>query len=173
MYKQSDRISAIKEIQKFLYLLSDSKYKSIPRVPIDGVFDDETKAAVIAYQKEKQITPSGAVDHETFVSLYSDYSEIINDSNTNGFIFGDGKFPLKEGDRNEDVRALNIIINELSKTYRQITEIDVSSYFSANTGDAIEEITEIFLYPRSRALDKNLYRRINEELNARQRAYNK
>ena len=169
MYQQTDKKSAIKEIQKYLYVISDKKYNEIPRIPIDGIFDDETKAAVIKFQEIMLILPSGIVDYETFGALYEVYTSIVEDFYTNDYIFGDSNFPLEENDQNEDVRALHIMISELRKTYPQITDTGSGAYFSKRTGDAIEDLRELFFLPKSRKLDKPLYRRMKAEIEARQR----
>ena len=169
MYQQTDKKSAIKEIQKYLYVISDKKYYEIPRIPIDGIFDDETKAAVIKFQEIMLFPPTGIVDYETFTSLFEIYTSIMEDFYTTDYIFGDSNFPLEENDQNEDVRALHIMISELRKTYPQITDAGNGAYFSRKTGDAIEELRELFALPKSRKLDKQLYRRMNAEIVARQR----
>ena len=167
MYHQSDKKSAVREIQKYLYVISDRKYPEIPRIPIDGIFDNETTAAVIKFQQIKSFSPTGTVDYETFTALYEDYQNVVDDFYTNNYIFGDSNLPLKENDQNEDVRALHIMIGELRKTYPQIKDVGIGAYFSNRTGDAIEALRRIFMFPKSRQLDKDLYRRIVTEINAR------
>ena len=169
MYQQTDKKSAIKEIQKYLYVLSDRKYTEIPRIPIDGIFDKETEAAVIKFQEIKLLSKSGIVDYETFTALYDDYLGVVEDVYTADYIFGDGSFPLSENDQSEDVRALHIMINELRKTYPQINPVGTGAYFSKRTGDAIEILSELFILPKSRKLNKELYRRMIDEINARNR----
>ena len=46
MYQQSNKNAAVKEIQTYLYLISDRMYADVPRIPIDGIYDSETEAAV-------------------------------------------------------------------------------------------------------------------------------
>lgn len=167
MYQQNDKRSAVREIQKYLYVLSDRKYETIPRIPIDGIFDEETKAAVIEYQKIKLLTESGIVDFETFTALYGDYLSVVDNFYTNDYIIGDSAFPLSENEQSEDVRALHLIINELRKSYPQIASVGTGSYFSKRTGDAIEALRELFIFPKSREVDKELYRRLISEINAR------
>ena len=145
MYLQSDKKSAIKEIQKYLYILSDRKYIQIPRVPIDGIFDKETEGAVYKFQEIKNLTPSGTVDYKTFTELYLDYLDAIKNDYANDYIYGFGSLPLKENDQNEDVKAMHIMINALRKVYPQITEVGSGSYFTKRSGDAIENLREIFL----------------------------
>lgn len=169
MYPQTDKRAAIKEIQKYLFTLSDERYPEIPRIPIDGIFDKETESAVIKYQELKSFTTTGKVDYETFTALYDDYVTFENELNTPDYIFGDSALPLKENDQNEDVRALHIMINELRKTYREIPSVGNGAYFTRRTADAIEELRAIFGMDRSRQLDKALYKRMLTEIDSRKR----
>ena len=169
MYQQTDKKSAIKEVQKYLFVLSDRKYTDIPRIPVDGTFDKETEAAVIKFQQIKLISETGIVDFETFTALYDDYSKVVEEIYTTDYIFGDGSFPLVENDQNEDVRALHVMINELKKTYPEIRSVGTGSYFSKRTGDAIEDLRSLFILPKSRKLDKELYSRMLDEIHAQKR----
>ena len=169
MYQQTDKNAAIREIQKYLFYISDTKYPSIPRIPIDGVFDNETKSAVLEYQTIKNINPSGIVDYETFSALYGDYIEIEFNSNSSDYIIGDTMFPIVENEQSEDVRVLHVMINELRKKYTEIGDVGTGSFFSKRTADAIEKLSIIFCLPKTRRVNKELYYRMKEEINATNR----
>ena len=71
MYFLSDSPAAIREVQKFLYVISYRVNSDVPRVAIDGIYGPETEAAVIAFQEIYGHSASGSVDRETFDSLYT------------------------------------------------------------------------------------------------------
>ena len=167
MYRQSDKEEAIKEVQEYLFFLSDKKYDTIKRIPIDGVFDKETEEAVIEFQLANSIEPTGIVDYETFTLLEREYSIAYENFSEKDYIIGDSQLPLSENDQNEDVRALHTMINELRKTYHQIESVGTGAFYSSRTGDTIESIRKLFLFPPSRALDKALYTRIKSEIASR------
>lgn len=169
MYQQSDRKAAISEVQEYLFFLSDKKYQQIPRIPIDGIFDEESKNAVIEFQKIMLLSPTGEVDFETFNALYSEYQTAFLEYSTNNYVFGDGNLPLKENDQNEDVRALHIMINRLKKSYPQIDSVGTGAYFSQRTKSALKELRNLFSLPGLPILDKALYNRIISEIDARER----
>lgn len=169
MYRQENKEAAAYEVQEYLFFLSDKKYPSIPRVPIDGVFDEETRDAVIEFQKIMLLSPTGIVDFETFTVLHQEYESALSDYNTNNYIFGNGTLPLKENDQNEDVRALHSMINRLRKSYPQITDAGSGAYFSKNTAEAIRQLRILFALPGKEVLDKPLYRRMTSEIDARER----
>ena len=173
MYKQSDRRSAIKEIQKFLYVISDQEGSTVPRVSVSGIYGKETTEAVKSFQRSEALNESGSVDLITFNALYKRYSDIISDYNTTDYVLGDGELPLQEGDQNEDVRALHLMLNELSKHYPQIRNAGTGAYFSHRTANALSVLRDIFMMAGEPILDKALYRRIQTELNSRSLAIKK
>lgn len=46
---------------------------NIPNINLDGIFGNETKKAVMAFQKEYSINVTGIVDEETWDKLYNEY----------------------------------------------------------------------------------------------------
>lgn len=170
-YRINDRGAAIKEIKKYLYLISENMYKDIPRNTIDEIYDSETKAAVLKYQEIKGIEVSGVVDLETFDALYSDYLLLAEDTVTEDYILSSG-FPLKKGMISEDVRLLHLMINELRKTYQNINYVGTGNYYSSETEKAISYLRNLFGFEGGGDLDKRLYYRIKKELRARKFAAN-
>lgn len=168
-YNISDKGAAIKEIKKYLYLVSQNLYPDISRITIDEFFDSETKNAIIQYQNIKGIQSTGAVDYETFSRLYRDYLLLETDLNTPDYILSE-VFPLKEGDISEDVRVVHLIINELSKTFVNIPNVDNGKYYSAETRKAVLALRELFDMELHDYIDKPLYSRMKKELNARRLA---
>ena len=61
------------------------------------------------------------------------------------------------------------MVNRLRKTYPQINAVGTGSYFSTSTKNALKELRGIFSLPGLPILDKALYRRMKEEINARER----
>lgn len=62
-------------IQQWLSKIS-TKYASIPKVDVDGIFGPKTKNAVIAFQKQFSLSADGLVGNKTWDKLYSVYSTI-------------------------------------------------------------------------------------------------
>ena len=73
MYRLGDKRAAIREIQKYLHFISDRITNEVPRIAIDGIYGNESKEAVMAFQEYKGIAKTGEVDYETFNLLYSEY----------------------------------------------------------------------------------------------------
>jgi peptidoglycan hydrolase-like protein with peptidoglycan-binding domain len=60
---------AIAEVQRYLRALS-YRHESIPHVGVDGIYNDETREAVRAFQALFALLETGVADRETFERLY-------------------------------------------------------------------------------------------------------
>lgn len=65
----------VRTIQQYLSLISDT-YPSIPKVPDTGFFGTQTQAAVLAYQQQFGINPTGLVGAITWDSIANLYSDL-------------------------------------------------------------------------------------------------
>jgi peptidoglycan hydrolase-like protein with peptidoglycan-binding domain len=163
MYKSNDNNAAIREIKKYLYALNQSTYPSIRRTTVDGVYDDETRGAVMDFQALMALEQTGIVDYETFTLLYSEYLIALESKKPDRITSG-GEFPLSIGDMNEDVRLLHIYINELSRVYSSLGDVGTSSYYSSDTADAILTLSRIYMMEETNSTDRAMMDRITYDV---------
>lgn len=166
MYQLYDRNSAIKEIQKYLHVISDKVDADVPRISIDGVYGKETEESVRVFQSIYGLDITGVVDLETFNLLYLLYNGAIEEINTKDYIIKDEIFPLRVGDQHNDIIVLHLYLSELEKRYPQLGRAGKSNYYSKNTETIISMLQEIFRYPVTGTVSKSLFARIQEEVNA-------
>ncbi len=67
---------AIMMIQTYLRHLSFHN-SEIPPVPLDGIWDRETRESVIAFQTSQGLNPTGVVDRETWDRLKAEYERSV------------------------------------------------------------------------------------------------
>ena len=74
-YTEKDRKEHIKELQQYLRYIEmhDGKSGIIP----DGIYGENTRNSVTAFQKNKGFEPTGVVDNETWDSIIEEYNLII------------------------------------------------------------------------------------------------
>ena len=173
MYQIEDKPSAIKEVQKFLHIISDSTDYGIPRISIDGVYGDETYQAVRLYQEYHGLNPTGKTDLTTFDMLYREYYNIMLDKNTKEYIITDEGFPIVIGTQNSDVSLVHSIINELSKAYPYVKKVDRSNYFSQRSAESVKQLQKIFMLAETGEVDKFLYERLKQEIDSVKRVNEK
>lgn len=114
----------------------------LPLVPIDGIFGERTRDAVIAFQNEEGLLPDGIVGRDTWNAINYRYFEVINSlpagSEASEEIYG-GRF-LSEGVTGEDVRRLQTLINEASDRYSFVPRVTVDGAYGPATANAIRAI---------------------------------
>ena len=118
MYELLNKPAAIKEVQKFLYVISDRVNNKVPRVAIDGIYGNETRNAVLIFQRLYDLEGDGTVDRITFDKMYILYEEARNSDLSFDYIITENGFPVKLGDQNNDVIYIHLLINELKKHIR-------------------------------------------------------
>ena len=69
MYRIYDKAAAIREIQVYLREIADSDIFIAP----SGIYDDNTRRAIIDFQSEKGLEITGEVDKATFDLLFSEH----------------------------------------------------------------------------------------------------
>ncbi len=173
MYHITDKEAAVKEIQRYLYVISDTAYPEIPRIPVDGDFDGETRVAVEKFQQLMGIEVTGKVNNETFGLIYEEYLAVTAEKNTDDSIISGDNFPLEEGSHSEDVRALHIIINELKETYTELPFVGTGAFYNRATAEAVRMLRKIYMLTPADSVDKVLYSRLREDLDARRRVKQK
>ena len=167
MYELLNKPAAIKEVQKFLYVISDRVNNEVPRVTIDGIYGDETKNAVLIFQRLYNLEGDGTVDRITFDKMYILYKQARNNDMSSDYIITENGFPVKLGDQNNDVVYIHLLINELKKTYQDIQGVDIkSNYFSDVTKKAVEDLDQIILIDGNGEVDANFLLRMENELDA-------
>lgn len=169
MYFTNDKIRAVNEIKKFIYILSENSYPSIPRTTIDGNYDEETKAAVKEFQRIEGLKESGNVDYETFTALYEAYRTSVIDMESADYALGGEGFPYEEGMLAEDIMIINMLINKLSTRYGSVERVNSGRYFSADTGNAVEALRKIYLMNESRLVDRAFFDRLILDVKAAKR----
>ncbi len=169
MYDIREKSEAIREIKKYLFLVSERMHPDVPRVTIDGIYDTETGKAVTEFQKIQRLPATGVVDYDTFQALYADYKLIIDEDEMQDYVLTSRGFPISQGAVGEDVRALNMLISELSKEYPELAGIRIVNAYTAQTARAVSYLRSLFGYPGGEQVDKQLYDRMLIELSAQRR----
>lgn len=166
MYQLNDKQSAIKEIQRFLYVISQ-KEKTLPYVSVDGYYGDETRLAVLEFQRLYFLEESGAVEKETYDMLYKTYLEILDDVNASENGLNSDNFPLKSGDSSNDVAILNSLLRELYQYYKELS-LPYGDFFSKETENSVKDMQKHLLEEESGLVTKSFLGKLKKEVNNRE-----
>ena len=163
MFRAYDKKSAIKEIQRFIYKLSDY-YSEIPRISIDGIYGDTSRRAVMSYQSLFNLPADGIINNRTHESIYSEYLKITELENSKKLMPAKNRFPLKRGDSGNDVLYLNMMLDEFRTIYGNISPVRINPLFSYDTEKAVREIRELFSLDSGLTVDSTIFSRMENEL---------
>ena len=167
MYRIDDRTSAIREIQRYLYEIHKAGLVSISRVPIDGIYGEQTRNAVSEFQDTQGIERSGSVGYETYTAIYREYRQAQALAGNKEYLISDNPFPFKRGDNSTDIEVIHLIFRELRNYYPDLPFVKRSSYFSGETESVARAAEAIFGMNESGTVTKALYDRMLRELSAR------
>jgi peptidoglycan hydrolase-like protein with peptidoglycan-binding domain len=138
-------------VQYYLRVIAEFNPK-IAEVTPNGVFDEETKNAVLAFQREYGLPETGEVNEETWNKLSSVYLGLIDSAESSGAGIAAEVFPgtlLNLGSSGEDVEILQTYLNTVAQVYTEIPTINVSGTFDAATENAVIIFQRIFGIPQS------------------------
>jgi peptidoglycan hydrolase-like protein with peptidoglycan-binding domain len=166
MYELLDKPAAIKEVQRFLLVLSDIENSTIPRVSIDGIYGPETRDAVKEFQSVYGLRENGLVDLETFDLLYFHYSNTVSERERAEYVITEAGFPFALGSQNIDVLHIHLLFEELSKTYTDIGTARRETYFSKNSENITKELQKIFDMEITGVIDALFYERMLLEIDS-------
>lgn len=169
MYDITNRKEVVREIKRYLYLVSEHLYPEIGRNTIDGIYDRATAESVKKYQTKMMLPVTGEVDYETFTLLFRDFDSVRTKLNEDGYLLTDAGFPISLGDMSEDVRIIHALIGELREVFRELYDVGVGSYYSRRTVESVKMLRKIFGFRDGEHVDEQLYRRMLEEIRAHKR----
>ena len=148
MYSIDDKISAIKAVQRFLFLNET------------GIFNSDTKKAVEEKQRSSGLEITGTVDLETYELILNDYKLKENTDRINYETPLKGGFPYKIGDYGNDITILNAMLSEVIAKEGLKLWRPRGNYFSRTTSAAVERLREIFQLEAGTQIDELFYHRL-------------
>lgn len=135
---------AIRDIQTYLRQLSFHS-EGIGDVPIDGIWDSATRDALIEFQRENGLQPTGTVDRETYDILKREYdrSVALNSPPARLDLFPRSPlgYAVSMGDSGILVEAVQYMLSELERLYT-LPEIKRSGVYDTATEEAVKFFQE-------------------------------
>ena len=163
MGAQGDKVYIL---QYFLSLVSEF-VSYIPSVVIDGIYGENTRNAVLAFQEYAGLTADGVAGERTWNLLYNAARGIIRaldidfDVNISSYAQYPGE-PLSVGSRGNAVLTLQNYLNYISLSYRGISFVSPTGYFGEQTRQAVIEYQIRFNLPQTGIVDEKTWNSIGE-----------
>ena len=159
-------------------------YPQIPVVEQDGVFGEQTLEAVKAFQREARLPEDGIVGAITWNRLYDTYKGIVDSTASESDNFGPILYPyngtpLRLGSRGNDVRLLQVYINQFARNYNSVELIPITGVFSEVTARGVRQVQSVLGLPVDGVVGEQTWngivsrlREINSQTNTRTNQYN-
>ncbi len=162
----------VRTIQRQLNRIS-ANYPSIPRIPsTNGIFDEETRRAVIQFQKIFNLSPDGRVGKATWYKIKQIYNGVKNLSGlySEGITITEAerKFPkvLEYGESGNEVSVLQYYLAFLGFFYDTLPQITVDGNFGDETRNAVIAFQNQFGLPADGIVGRQTWNAIQDQYDA-------
>lgn len=162
MYRINNRSEAIKRVQQYLSLVDERDVFVAPT----GVFDDNTRLAVVDFQRINNLSPTGEVDRLTFEALFSQYRLAVEKNKLNNSVGSFLSFPVLPGEMSGGMNHINRSMARLLDYYGITHRLRESSFYSDESAKAVKALRRIYLLPDLELIDEVFYGRMVSDHNA-------
>jgi peptidoglycan hydrolase-like protein with peptidoglycan-binding domain len=137
--KEGDNIRGVDILQYFL-MVNSLFNNFLLKIEITGTFDEETKKAVIAFQKYYNLPVTGEVDEATWEAIYDVFignTQIIPNTVSGFEIAPYGGTPLRQGSSGDQVYLLQEYLTAISEYYPQVSKPSQTGIFDSETRTSV------------------------------------
>ena len=130
----------------------------IPTVPaprIDGTYGEETRNAVIAFQRAYGLAEDGVVGEVTWDRIYDVYRGLVASITTEfseGVVVPFGGEALTLGSEGDAVRLLQEYLNFISESFPAVPKVSVDGVYGPATERAVTAFQDLFAVPGGRGV---------------------
>ena len=146
------------------YLRRISEYLGSAVVPpptVNGIFDVDGRPSVVGFQRYYGLEPTGEIDEATWNAIVKVYYDIPGDR-TPSLIEYPGT-PIGRGDRGQDVRFIQSVLNTIGEAIPEIPQLDVDGVFGARTEAAVRAFQSYFGLKADGVVGPLTWAKLNEE----------
>lgn len=128
---------------------------TVPEIAIDGVFGEETRRAVLAFQRAYGLTDDGVVGEVTWDRIYDVYRGLVASipvAFSEGVTVPYGGVALTLGSEGDAVRLLQEYLNFIAESFPAIPRVTVDGVFGPATQSAVIAFQDLFSVPGGRGV---------------------
>lgn len=155
--------NAVFEVQGYLRNIGRLDSDISPVVP-DGIFGEETTAAVRSFQKKYALEETGVVDFQTWESIKSKNAEAVFAATQPIQIvrIRNEDLPLTKGTDNNLVYTLHLMLNNLAEHFDNFTPLALQSLFDENTAREVRRFQRVISAEETGQVDKTVWNMLVE-----------
>lgn len=121
-------------------------YDTLPDITIDGVFGDETRNAVLAFQRQFGLPQDGIVGRQTWYRLQDEYDAVLRSLPSEYTSYSSLLYPgyyITTGATGKVVEQLQTFINTIAQNNSSIPSVTVDGIYGESTQNAVRAIQRL------------------------------
>lgn len=151
-YSNNQKRQHIMEVQRYLHAIALMNGK-IPVVIPNGVYGNETRMAVMAFQREYNLKETGTVDSVTWNKIVEIYKGFFHSAPEPYPAFPSGKFVCEEGACGQLVYVIQAMLYGMGQSYDNFPKINVCGHFNVETKDIVANFQKFCGLPQNGMVD--------------------
>ena len=153
------------ELQKMLRLLARDN-DAIPIIAVDGIYESETEGAVIAFQLQNGLEPSGIVDLATWTAITEEYEAKVKLSQSGGlFIFPYDSYVTEPGEESDTVKFIQLVISAIEVAYDIFDNSVITGVYDEKTMENVRRFQKINKLPETGLVDRKTWNSLSRSYN--------
>ena len=155
---------AIYNLQRYLRQLSRFD-PDIPSVDEDGIFGEETRASLTAFQRKYGLPITGVADAETWGRLFNEYLASVEAYTRPDPVYIFPRFPtdfsVGRGDESIYVAVIQLLLRDIITLYGQDVELlPIDGVFGEITEEAVKDFQRVQRLPADGRVDRITWNRL-------------
>ena len=160
----SDRRGRVEQLQKMLRYLGLRWKEPLLQVAVCGAYNEQTEAAVRAFQERARLPVTGICDRATWDAIAADYKADCERCAPVMIraIPDDPDYCLGSGAKGEEVHLMQRMLNEIGQLY-PLGEVPVTGEYDTATERAVREFQRMMGMSPTGMADRETWHRLAEE----------
>ena len=170
-YTNEEKMQNIAELQAYLKGIAYTN-PNIPMVDIDGIFGEETRNSVRAFQREYGLPVTGSVDLRTWEEIIYRYDILTKYSTAPQSINAFPKtadFVIILGDEGYLVQLIQLMLSTLGHIFANMDEIEITGKFSKSTENSVAGFQQMSGLDITGEVDRSTWDELVKVLNSIER----
>ena len=162
----TEKQSEIYELQTMLRLIAQTD-GTIPLINPDGIFGPETERAVLAFQSNMGLPPTGIVDFGTWNAITNAYriSKSFMRCGLALFPFPGNNYEVMQGEESDLVYIIQILLSGIEVVYDIFSKTDISGIYDEKTTRAVRTFQKLNRLPATGSVNAETWDRLANDHN--------
>lgn len=151
----------VRSLQTMLRVLAEDD-RTLPGVIPDGIYGNNTAAAVTAFQRRAGLPVTGVADQATWdaiVPAYEDALIRVDEAEPLRIVLNPGQV-IRQGERNPNIRLVQAILAVLGDAYGSIPSPAMTGVLDLPTAESLSAFQRFSLLPDTGELDKRTWKHL-------------